>query len=88
MGACMMYSHIIKKPAKKFIDRLPKSEQARIVSAIEKLPDEGDIKPLRGHDDLYRLRVGPYRLIYSVDNGKLIVYVADADNRGDIYKRY
>ena len=83
-----MYSHIIKKPAKKFIDRLPKSEQSRIVAAIEKLPDEGDIKPLHGHDNLYRLRVGPYRLIYSVDNGKLIVYVADADNRGDIYKRY
>ena len=59
----MMYSHIIKKPAKKFIDRLPKSEQARIVAAIEKLPDEGDIKPLQGHDDLYRLRVGPYRMI-------------------------
>ena len=83
-----MYSHIIRKPAKKFIDRLPKSEQVRIADAIEKLPDEGDRKPLRGHDDLYRLRVGPYRLIYSVDNGRLIVYVADADNRGDIYKRY
>ena len=83
-----MYAHIIKKRAKKFIDRLPKSEQARIVDAIEKLPDEGDIKPLRGHDDLFRLRVGPYRLIYSVDNGRLIVYIADADNRGDIYKRY
>lgn len=83
-----MYLHIIKKPAKKFIDRLPQSEQARIVAAIEKLPGEGDVKPLRGHDDLYRLRVGTYRLIYSVDNGKLIVYVADADNRGDIYKRY
>ena len=83
-----MYTHIIKKPAKRFIDRLPKSEQARITAAIEKLPDEGDIKPLQGHNDLYRLRVGPYRLIYSMDNGELIVYVADADNRGDIYKRY
>lgn len=84
----MIYSYIIKKPAKKFIDRLPKSEQARIVNAIEKLPDEGDIKPLRGYDDLLRLRVGPYRVIFSVDSGKLIVYVADADSRGDIYKRY
>ena len=83
-----MYSHIIKKPAKKFIDRLPRSEKARIVAAIEKLPGEGDIKPLRGHDDLFRLRVGPYRVIYAVDNGELIVYVIDADNRGDIYKGY
>ena len=37
MGTCVMYSHIIKKPAKKFIDRLPKSEKARIVAAIEKI---------------------------------------------------
>ena len=83
-----MYSYIIKKPAKKFIDRLPKSEQKRLVAAIERLPDEGDIKTLRGYDGLYRLRVGQYRVIFSVDNGSLIVYVIDADSRGDIYKRY
>ena len=46
MGACLMYSHIIKKPAKKFIDRLPKSEQARIVAAIEKT---GDIRTDKHH---------------------------------------
>lgn len=33
-------------------------------------------------------RTGEYRIIYSVDNGKLIVYVVDAGSRGDIYKRY
>ena len=37
---------------------------------------------------LLRLRVGDYRIIYSVDNGKLIVYVIDAGNRGEIYNRY
>lgn len=83
-----MYKHIIKKPAKKFIDRLPKPEKLRLVSAIERLPDGEDIKPLKGHDDLLRLRVGGYRIIYSVDNGQLVVYVIDVDNRGDIYKRY
>ena len=40
------------------------------------------------YDDLLRLRVGNYRIVYTVDNGKLIVYVIDIDNRGDIYKRY
>ena len=83
-----MYKHIIKKPAKKFIDRLPKPEKLRLVSAIERLPDGEDIKPLKGHDDLLRLRVGGYRIIYSVDNGQLVVYVIDVDSRGDIYKRY
>lgn len=88
MGACLMYRFIIKKPAKKFIDGLPMNERRRIVDAIERLPDSGDIKRLQGHDGLFRLRVGPYRIIYTVDHGRLIVYVVDADSRGDIYKRY
>lgn len=83
-----MYQIIIKKKAKKFIDKLPVNERKRVVYAIEQLPNGEDIKKLKGHNDLLRLRVGDYRIIYSVDNGKLIVYVIDIDNRGDIYKRY
>lgn len=83
-----MYRIIVKKKAKKFIDKLPMNERKRIAYAIEQLPNGEDIKKLKGHDELLRLRVGEYRIIYSVDNGKLIVYVVDAGNRGDIYKRY
>ena len=88
MGPCVMYQFIIKKPAKKFIDGLPGNERQRIVTAIERLPDAGDITPLKGHEGLFRLRVGPYRIIYTVDNGRLVVYVIDAGNRGQIYNRY
>lgn len=83
-----MYQIIIKKKAKKFIDKLPISEKRRVVSAIEQLPNGEDIKKLQGHDDLLRLRIGDYRIIYTIDNGKLVVCVVDAGNRGDIYKRY
>ena len=90
MGYGLMYQIIIKKKAKKFIDKLPQNERKRVSSASEKLPNGEDIKPLKGEKNkgLLRLRVGNYRIIYTVDNGKLIVYVIDADNRGDIYKRY
>ena len=37
---------------------------------------------------LFRLRVGAFRVLYTVDNGKLVVCVVDAGNRGDVYKRY
>ena len=84
----MKYQIIIKKPAKKFIDRLPMNEKKRIVAAIEHLPEGEDIKRLKGHSDLLRLRVGEYRIIYTVDNGELIVCVIDAGNRGEIYRRY
>ena len=52
------------------------------------LPNGEDIKKLKGHDKLLRLRVGEYRIIYTVDNGELIVYVIDAGSRGQIYNRY
>ena len=83
-----MYRIIIKKKAKKFIDRLPLNEKKRIVAAIELLPNGEDIKKLKGHNDLLRLRVGEYRIIYTVDHGELIVMVIDAGNRGEIYYRY
>lgn len=83
-----MYQIILKKKAQKFIDKLPANERRRVVFAIERLPNGEDIKKLKGYDDLLRLRVGDYRIIYTVDNGKLIVFVIDIDNRGDIYKRY
>lgn len=83
-----MYQIIIKKKAKKFIDKLPMNEKKRVVSAIEQLPNGEDIKKMQGYDELLRLRVGEYRIIYTVDNGKLVVCVVDAGSHGDIYKRY
>ena len=79
-----MYKIIIKKKAKKFIDKLPMPTKKRIIEAINLLPYGSDIKQMKGHDDLFRLRVGDYRIIYTVDNGELIVYVIGAGNRGQI----
>ncbi len=84
----MTYQIIIKKKAKKFIDKLPINERRRVVSAIEQLPNGDNIKKLKGHNNLLHLRVGSYRIIYTVDNGKCIVYVIDAGNRGEIYNQY
>ena len=86
----MKYTIVIEKPAEKFIVKLPKPEKERVLKAIYQLPDGNDIKELKGNRNkgLYRLRVGDYRVIYTIDNGKLIVCVVDAGNRGDIYKRY
>lgn len=82
-----MYKIILSKKAKKFIDKLPRNERERLAANIERLPNGEDIKKLKGHSDLLRLRVGNYRVIYTVDHGVLTVYVIDVDNRGDVYKR-
>ena len=86
----MKYKIVIEKPAEKFIVKLPRPDMDRILKAIYRLPDEGDIKALKGQKSrgMYRLRVGDYRIIYTVDSGQLIVCVIDAGNRGQIYNRY
>ena len=88
MGYRLMYTVILLKRAKKFIDKLPQNEQRRLVAAIERLPDCPGVKPMQGYPDLFRLRVGDYRVIYRVDHGALQILVIDAGNRGDIYKQY
>ncbi len=82
----MKYKIAIKKKAQKFIDKLNEPQQQRILHAIHQLPFTGDIKTMQGHQGLFRLRVGDYRILYTVDHGELIVVVVDAGNRGDVYK--
>ena len=79
----MSYKIVIEKPALKFLQKQPQAQRERILKAIQGLPDVGDIKPMSG---LYRLRVGSYRVIYTVENDLLIVRVLTAGNRGDVYK--
>lgn len=82
----MSYRIIFDKPAVKFIRRQTPEQQRRLLEAIHKLPTEGDRKPMKGRPGEYRLRVGNYRVLYTVEDAVLIVRVLDAGNRGDIYK--
>lgn len=84
----MKYSFVIERPARKFIRKQNKEQQERILKAIYKLPDEGDISPLKSHEGIFRLRVGDVRVVYTVHQNILTVQVLDTGPRGDIYKRY
>lgn len=84
----MNYEYQIERKALKFIQKQPEDQQRRIYAAIYRLPFAGDRKELRGHKDVFRLRVSDYRILYTVDHGRLFVCVVDANNRGEIYKRY
>lgn len=84
----MRYQIVLEKPAQKFLKRLNRTDKERVLRAIYKLPEGENIKRLKGHQDLLRLRVGDYRVIYTVNNGKLVVCMVDIGNRGDVYKRY
>lgn len=70
--------------AVKSIQRQDKPTKSRLRAAIEGLPD-GDVKPLKGADGHYRLRVGGWRVVYTRpdDNTIRIERVAP---RGEVYK--
>lgn len=78
-----MFQIIYSKKAKKFLEKQDKTTQMRLISAIGKLPLEGDIKKLKGIDG-YRLRVGDFRVLFDI-NG-VIIDIIDIGNRGQIYK--
>ena len=82
----MTYEIQIERKALKFISRQPPEQRKRILSAIYRLPNEGDRRSLEGRAGYFRLRVGNYRVIYTVENGRFLVRVVDAGNRGQIYK--
>ena len=82
----MSYRVFIEKPARKFIQKQPPAQQKRILTALYKLPDVGDIRPMRGKVNQYRVRIGTYRAVYTLNDDILTVNVLKVDNRGDVYK--
>lgn len=46
---------------------------------------QGDWKPMKG-EPYWRLRLGSYRAICSIDDGELVVLVLKVGSRGDVYK--
>lgn len=82
----MSYKIVIDKPALKFLNKQNSNQKDRILKAIQNLPDIGDVKPMAGHTNLFRLRVGEFRILYTIENDVLIVRILNVGNRGDIYK--
>ena len=71
------------KRAKKAIERLEYSVKQRIKHGICNLPN-GDIKRLKGYTNLYRLRVGDWRILFTMTAYE--VAIEDVRPRGDAYK--
>ncbi len=82
------YTVRIKRSAEKEMDRLPVKAFDRVSQAILKLehdPRPPGSKKLRGVQE-YRLRVGQYRILYSVDDRERVVVVSAVGHRRDVYR--
>ena len=61
----------------------------RIQSKIDSLGDEPrphGCEKLEGADDLYRVRVGDWRIIYQIGDRQLLVLIVKIGNRRDVYR--
>jgi len=70
------------------IRKIDRSTQPRIHGAIVLLaqdPRPPASRPLRGRPG-YRLRVGDYRIIYTIDDGILLLVVVTIGHRRDVYQ--
>ena len=84
----MAYRVEFLKTAAGELAALPRADQRRIAARIDALRDNPrppGVKMLAGGDKLYRLRVGDFRVIYSIDGKKLVVLVIRIGHRKDVY---
>ena len=88
----VVYCLIIKSAAAKELEAVgQKADRARLVASIQALaeqPKPVGAEKLSGHIDLYRIRVGNYRVVYEIDNGQIVVTVIKVGHRKEIYRSF
>jgi mRNA interferase RelE/StbE len=82
------YKLLIKPSAVKELEALPTKDRRRLVARLQRL--SGEPRPpgsekLSGRD-LYRIRQGNYRVLYSVHDQELIILVIKVGHRREVYR--
>ncbi len=84
----MTYSVSIKQSAAKALAKIAHEDRLRIIDAIDELksnPSAGGV--LKGEfSGLRRIRVGNYRVVYEVQDSKLVVLVIRIGHRREVYR--
>lgn len=79
---------VLRDP-QKVLDRLPRNTRRRMDDVLDALSENprmhGYIR-LKGYDDLYRVRVGDWRIIYAIEEDQLVVLVIEIGARGNVYQ--
>ena len=83
------YKVFFKKSVEKDLKSIPKKELLKILNKIESLQDNPrpiGCEKLTGQER-YRLRQGKYRIVYSIQDNKLTIWVVKVGHRKEIYKK-
>ncbi len=82
------YRLFFKKSVLKDLSAIPKRDLKRILSRIEALAEEprpAGCEKLSGHEK-YRLRQGRYRILYSIQDDELTVWMVRVAHRKDVHR--
>lgn len=83
-----MYAIGLKPRAARFISAQSKKIQRQLITHIEALavnPHPAGCRLLYANEKLYRIRSGNYRIIYQIQDKKLLVIVVKIGDRKEIY---
>ena len=79
----------ISRSAERQFWKLTNDWQGRVGQAVQALatdPFPRGCRKLTGYDDVFRIRVGRYRILYSVSSSTLIIIVLKIGHRRDVYR--
>lgn len=85
----MAFEIILANAAEKNLDRIQRPTRIRILDALEDLranPRPRGCVKLEGAEDLWRIRVGSYRVVYTIHDDELIVLVVRIAHRKNVYR--
>ena len=85
-----MYSVEFLPAAARQLAKLDRSIQRRIARVLDRLatdPLGPNTAKLRGSDDVWRIRVGDYRVLYRIEAERLVVLVLAVGHRATVYRR-
>ena len=79
----------ITRSAEKRLRKLARPDQERVARAMLRLGDDPfprGTRKISGYDDVFRVRVGRYRILYSVSGATLVVLILKVGQRKDVYR--
>lgn len=83
------YSVEISATAERQIRKLGAQDRLRVLRAITDLADAPrppGCRKLRGYDDVFRIRVGRFRVLYSIEDQRLVVIILKVGDRREVYR--
>jgi len=83
------YEIVFRKSVAKDLRAFPKDDVTRILERIRSLADDPrppGCEKLSGLER-YRLRQGAYRIVYEIEDARLVVLVVRVGHRSDVYRR-